>query len=60
MSGFRNPYDPNIDLSGCSCGRHANQHEHDAAANPVARSTDPKGDRVKVMLSGKYLPYKTY
>jgi len=42
MSGFSNPYDPNIDLSGCNCGHHANQHEHDAAADPVARSTDPE------------------
>jgi cyanate lyase len=26
----------------------------------ISREPDPKGDRVKVMLSGKYLPYKTY
>ena len=26
----------------------------------ISREADPKGDRVKVMLSGKYLPYKTY
>ena len=33
MSGFRNPYDPNIKLSaGCGCGRHTTQAEHDAAA----------------------------
>jgi len=32
MSGFRNPYDPNIKLSsGCGCGRHATQAEHAAA-----------------------------
>ncbi len=31
MSGFRNPYDPNVRLSaGCGCGRHATQAEHDA------------------------------
>lgn len=26
----------------------------------IARETDPKGDRVRVVLSGKFLPYKTY
>jgi len=26
----------------------------------LAREPDPKGDRVKLVLSGKYLPYKTY
>src|SRR2546421_11595055 len=26
----------------------------------IVREADPKGDRVKVMLSGKFLPYKTY
>jgi cyanate lyase len=26
----------------------------------IAREADPKGDRVKVVLSGKFLPYKTY
>lgn len=26
----------------------------------IAREEDPKGDRVKVVLSGKYLPYKSY
>ena len=26
----------------------------------IQRQPDPKGDRVKVMLSGKFLPYKTY
>ena len=32
MSGFKNPYDPNISLSsGCGCGRHTTQAEHDAA-----------------------------
>ena len=32
MSGFKNPYDPNIQLtSGCGCGRHSTPAEHDAA-----------------------------
>jgi nitrate/nitrite transport system substrate-binding protein len=32
MSGFKNPYDANIKLaSGCGCGRHSSQAEHDAA-----------------------------
>ena len=26
----------------------------------IDREADPKGDRVKVVLSGKFLPYKTY
>ena len=26
----------------------------------ITREPDPKGDRVKVTLNGKYLPYKTY
>jgi cyanate lyase len=26
----------------------------------IQRQPDPKGDRVKVVLSGKFLPYKTY
>jgi cyanate lyase len=26
----------------------------------IAREPDPKGDRVHVVLSGKFLPYKTY
>jgi nitrate/nitrite transport system substrate-binding protein len=32
MSGFDNPYDPETDLSGCSCGAHASQAAHDASA----------------------------
>ncbi|MBI3045619.1 MAG: cyanase [Betaproteobacteria bacterium] len=26
----------------------------------LVREPDPKGDRVKITMSGKYLPYKTY
>ena len=26
----------------------------------ITREPDPKGDRVKITMSGKYLPYKTY
>jgi cyanate lyase len=26
----------------------------------ISRESDPKGDRVKVIFSGKYLPYKSY
>ncbi len=26
----------------------------------IQRQADPKGDRVKVVLSGKFLPYRTY
>ena len=37
MSGFDNPYDPETELSGCSCGAHASQAAHDeiAAGNDV-------------------------
>jgi cyanate lyase len=26
----------------------------------LSRESDPKGDRVRITMSGKYLPYKTY
>ena len=26
----------------------------------LMREPDPKGDRVKIVMSGKFLPYKTY
>ncbi|ARP97425.1 cyanase [Bordetella genomosp. 13] len=26
----------------------------------LSRETDPKGDRVQIVMSGKFLPYKTY
>ncbi len=26
----------------------------------LSREADPKGDRVRIVMSGKYLPYKTY
>jgi cyanate lyase len=26
----------------------------------ISRLPDPKGDRVKIILNGKFLPYKTY
>jgi len=26
----------------------------------LAREPDPKGDRVKIVMSGKYLQYRTY
>jgi cyanate lyase len=26
----------------------------------ISRVPDPKGDRVKIVLNGKFLPYKTY
>lgn len=33
MSGFDNPFDPEIKLHrGCTCGQHANQAEHDRAS----------------------------
>src|SRR5260221_6926750 len=41
MAGFKDPYDPNIDLSGCDCGPHTVEHRH-AVADPVEFSTDPE------------------
>ena len=35
MSTFDNPFDPKSRLSGCSCGRHRSQIEHDRAAEPT-------------------------
>lgn len=26
----------------------------------IQREADPKGDRVKLVMSGKFLPYKSY
>ena len=26
----------------------------------LTRELDPKGDRVKIVMTGKFLPYKTY
>jgi cyanate lyase len=26
----------------------------------ISREPDPRGDRVRIVLSGKFLPYKTY
>jgi cyanate lyase len=26
----------------------------------LSRESDPKGDRVRITMSGNYLPYKTY
>ena len=26
----------------------------------LAREADPKGDRVQIVMSGKFLPYNTY
>ena len=26
----------------------------------ISRESDPKGDRVRIVMSGKFLPYKTY
>ena len=43
MSTFRNPFDPNVKLNGCSCGRHHSQAEHDQAE---ALSEEAMLDRV--------------
>jgi len=37
VSAFDNPYDPEVKLaSGCNCGQHASQHEHDADSGALA------------------------
>ena len=49
MSGFKDPYDPNIKLSsGCGCGRHSTPAEHDAAAatDPLASGSEALHSRV--------------
>ncbi len=49
MSGFKNPYDPNIKLSaGCACGRHSTPAEHDAAleADSLASGSEALHARV--------------
>src|SRR5262245_49489471 len=35
MSTFDDPFDPRHRLSGCSCGGHRSQAEHDSAAAPA-------------------------
>lgn len=53
---FRDPFDASAPLgNGCSCGRHASEHEHDRAQH-----FDPKGDRVKIAMPGRFLPYKRH
>jgi len=41
MTAFDNPFDPETRLtSGCSCGAHVSQSQHDAAHDPIASSSD--------------------
>nr|MCU0889359.1 ABC transporter substrate-binding protein [Rubritepida sp.] len=40
MSGLKNPFDPEVRLGACTCGRHASQAEHEAAAASVAAVPD--------------------
>src|SRR5258708_33667713 len=41
MSTFDNPFDPDRGLrsSGCSCGQHVSEAEHEAAAQPQIRAS---------------------
>ncbi len=39
MSTFDNPFDPRNRLSGCSCGRHRSQIEHDRTAEPALQNS---------------------
>jgi nitrate/nitrite transport system substrate-binding protein len=40
MSALKNPFDPEVRLGACTCGRHASQAEHEAAAASVAAVPD--------------------
>jgi nitrate/nitrite transport system substrate-binding protein len=40
MSGLKNPFDPEVRLGACTCGRHATQAEHEAAAASAAEVGD--------------------
>jgi len=44
MSTFDNPFDPKSRLSGCSCGRHRSQIEHDRAAEPALQCSPVESD----------------
>jgi len=44
MSMFDNPFDPRNRLSGCSCGRHRSQVEHDRAADPALQCGPVEGE----------------
>ncbi len=45
MSTFDNPFDPHRRLrSGCSCGRHASEAEHDRAMAPPLQCTAVDGE----------------
>jgi len=47
MSAFNDPFDPNVKLgSGCDCGRHATQSEHDSGLAKVASDSDALSSRV--------------
>ncbi len=48
MSGFKDPYDPNVKLTaGCSCGGHSTQAQHDSAdAEDPASGSDALHERV--------------
>ena len=35
-------------------------HERDRLQDGDRREPDPAGDRVKIVMSGKFLPYKAY
>ncbi len=52
MSGFSNPYDPQVKLSsGCGCGSHATQTEHDAAAGSEALVSGTEALQARVVES---------
>lgn len=52
MSGFKNPYDPNIKLSrGCGCGRHTTQAEHDAAVETDQLASGSEALQARVVES---------
>lgn len=57
MSGFDNPFDPNVTLKGgCSCGRHRSQAEHDQANAHPAGDEDALGRAVESTLVRALFP----
>src|SRR5678815_2778743 len=52
MSGFKNPYDPNVELSaGCACGAHATPAEHDAAVEACSLESGSEALHARVVES---------
>ena len=51
---------PHVWCSGCSNGIVLGSIIRGIASMDIQREANPNGDRVNVVLSGKFLPYKQY